>query len=227
MQKGAVTARCPLPRCHCPCCALCCSVSCRADPSSSVPRSALWNSSPCPALCVSIHTFPRHRQLEMVIPALTASLDQRGPVSSTGSGLQQLWWLQTRPQISPCWVGVTGNAKPSREQLCLHLCASVPSLLAPGWGQGLLSVSSPAARPCPLSPSPGAGAVCAPPARSPAPRSCRIAGSSPGRKRCFLWVSQEELSPLGDVMGVTSPAQTFPAVLIIFPEFSGLGACGW
>lgn len=27
--------------------------------------------------------------------------------------------------------------------------------------------------------------------------------------------------------GVTSPVQTFPAVLIIFPEFSGLGACGW
>lgn len=66
-----------------------------------------------------------------------------------------------------------------------------------------------------------------PPARSPAPRSCRIAGRSPGRKRCFLWVSQEELSPLGDVMGVTSPAQTFPAVLIIFPEFGGLGARGW
>lgn len=52
-------------------------------------------------------------------------------MSSTGSGLQQLWWLQTRPQLSPCRVGVTGNAKPSWEQLRLHPCASSLDVLCP------------------------------------------------------------------------------------------------
>ncbi|KAL2300088.1 hypothetical protein Nmel_012048 [Mimus melanotis] len=139
--RGVVTPGCPLPRCHCPC-ALCCS--CPVGPTPPAPYHEVpFGTPPCPTLCVSILAFPRHCQLEMVIPALTASLDQWGPMSSTGSGLQQLWWLQTRPQMSPCWMGVAGNAEPSRGQLCLDPCASSLDIICPlsvGTGLGMGTV---------------------------------------------------------------------------------------
>lgn len=150
-------ARCPLPRCPRPR-ALCRSVSPR-PPSQPRTTKCPLEHPPCPALCVSMHTFPRHCQLEMVIPALC------GAVRSHGQPWERLG-LQTRPQMCPCGVGVTGSAEPSREQLCLHPCASSLGTLCPlaaGTGQGPLSVSPPAARPCPSSPSRVAGAVCAPP----------------------------------------------------------------
>lgn len=50
----------------------------------------------------------------------------------------------------------------SRSLCLIPWISSVPSLLAPGWGWGLFFVSPPAVHPCPLSPSPGAGTVCAP-----------------------------------------------------------------
>lgn len=218
LQEGAVPAGCPLPHCHLP---LSCAAPCPPCPHPQPPTTKCpLEHPPCPALCVSMHTFPWHCQLEMVIPALT------GPVRSHGQHWEQIAVAvvaaDTSP-MSPCWVGVTGSAEPSREQLCLHPCAcpwipSVPWLLAPGRG----------CSPCPLPlliPVP-----CHLPVLLelfvPLPRHCWIAGSSPGRKLCFLWLSQEELSPLGDVMGATCPAQTLPAALVVFPEFSGLGACG-
>lgn len=142
MQEGAVTPGCPLPRCHCPC-ALCCPCPAGPTPQPRTTKCPLERP-PCPAPCVSIRTFPRHRLLEMVIPGLAASSNQFGPMSSAGSGLQQLRGLQTRPQMSPCWEGVTGNAKPSREQLCPHPCASSLDILCP------LAAGAGDCSPCPL-----------------------------------------------------------------------------
>lgn len=103
--------------------------------------------------------------------------------------MQQLRWLQTRPQMSPCWVGVTGNAKPSREQLRLDPCASSLDIL------------------CPLAAGAGLGAGAAP--RVPSRRSSLVtfgwsclcpSRAIPGTAElldCWKLSRKEALFPLG------------------------------
>lgn len=122
LQEGVVTPGCPLPRCHCPC-ALCCS--CPVGPPPPAPYHEVpFGTRPLPS---PVRVNPH---IPQALPAGNCYLSpncQFGPVRThVQHGLQQLWWLQTRPQMSPYWVGVAGNAKPSREQLCLHPCASSP-----------------------------------------------------------------------------------------------------
>lgn len=218
MQEGAVTPGCPLPRCHCPC-ALCCSVSRRADPPAPY-HEVPFGTPPLPS---PVRVSPHIPQAPPAGNGYPGPGCQFGPVRTHVQRWERIAAAAGAANTSPN-VPLLGGC--DRECKTIPGAALSPSLcLVPGyplsprcWRRGLLALSPPV----PLSPSPGAGVVCAPPA---APRSCWMAGSSPGRKRCFLRVSQEELSPQGD--GGHLPAQTLPAALIIFPEFSGLGACGW
>lgn len=157
-----MTPGCPLPRCHCPC-ALCCS--CPVGPPAPY-HEVPFGTRPLPS---PVRVNPHIPQALPAGNCYPGPDCQFGPVRThVQHGLQQLWWLQARPQMSPSWVGVAGNAEPSREQLCLDPCASSPGYpLSPRcWhraGGGGCSLCPLPVHPCPLSPSPGAGAVCAPP----------------------------------------------------------------
>lgn len=171
---------------------------------------------PCPALCVSIRAFPGRCQLEMVIPALC------GAVRSRGQPWERLAAAAVAADASPN-VPLRGGC--DRECRTFPGAARPPSLclcpLAAGTGPGAALRVPPAAHPCPSSPSRVAGAVCAPPT---------------ALLDCWKLSGKEVLFPLGlpggtvtsgGCRGVTCPAQTLPAALVVFPEFSGLGACGW
>lgn len=199
------------PSCHCPC-ALCCSVSLQA-PQPRTTKCPLEH----PPLPSPVRVNPHIPQALPAGNGYPSPDCQFGPVRTRVQRWERIAAAVVAADTSPDVPLLGGCDRECRTipgaALPRPWMSSVPSLLAPGWGRGLLSVSPPTAHPCPLSPSPGAGAVCAPPA---APRSCWMAGSSPGRKLCFLWVSQEELSPLGMSWGPPPRHKHFPLLRWLF-----------
>lgn len=224
-----MTAGCPLPLCHHPCCALCCSVSCRADTPSPVPRSALWNTPPArPCVCQSSHS-----------PG-TASwrwLSQFGPVRTR---------VQHWERIAAALVAA--DTSPNVPQLggCDRECKTIPgAALSPSQ---CLIPGYPLSPPCWHRAGGMGNSLCPLPLLVPVlchlPPGLQLFVPLPREDR---WLSGAagllEALQEGSAVSFGSPRRNFhlwamsggspprhkhfPLRCLFFSEFSGLGKCGW